>query len=140
VLEFNARFGDPETQVVLMRLKSDLVDILEGAADENLFEVAADWDENVSGCVVIASKGYPQKTAAGSRIQGLERAKSLGVEVFHAGTAQKADGLVSAGGRVLNVCAAAPTLKEAMSKIYDGISFITFEDMAFRRDIGWSRK
>jgi phosphoribosylamine--glycine ligase len=140
VLEFNARFGDPETQVVLMRLKSDLVDILEGAADENLFEVASEWDENVSGCVVLAAKGYPQKSASGSRIQGLERAKSLGVEVFHAGTGLGPDGLISAGGRVLNVCAAAPTLKEAMGKIYDGISFITFEDMTFRRDIGWSHK
>jgi len=140
VLEFNARFGDPETQVVLMRLKSDLVDILEGAADENLFEVGADWDDNAAGCVVLTAKGYPQKYASGRRIQGLERAKSLGVEVFHAGTAQGRDGLVSAGGRVLNVCATAPTLKEAMAKIYDGISFITFDDMSFRRDIGWSRK
>lgn len=140
VLEFNARFGDPETQVVLMRLKSDLVDILEGSADENLFDIVADWDENVSGCVVLAAKGYPQKYAKGQKIQGLERAKSLGVEVFHAGTAVGKDGPVSAGGRVLNVCATAPTLKEAMDKIYDGISFITFDDMTFRRDIGWSRK
>ncbi|MBU4404405.1 MAG: phosphoribosylamine--glycine ligase [Acidobacteria bacterium] len=140
VLEFNARFGDPETQVVLMRLKSDLVDILEGSADENLFDIVADWEENVSGCVVLAAKGYPQKYVSGQKIQGLERAKSLGVEVFHAGTAQGKDGLVSAGGRVLNVCATAPTLKEAMDEIYDGISFITFDDMTFRRDIGWSRK
>ncbi len=140
VLEFNARFGDPETQVVLMRLKSDLVDILEGAADENLFEVAAEWDENVSGCVVVAAKGYPQRFATGRRIQGLERAKALGVEVFHAGTAQGPDGLATAGGRVLNICATAPTLKEAMGKIYDGISFITFEDMVFRHDIGLNRK
>jgi len=140
VLEFNARFGDPETQVVLMRLKSDLVDILEGSADENLFDIVADWDENVSGCVVLAAKGYPQKYAKGQKIQGLERAKSLGVEVFHAGTAAGKDGPVSAGGRVLNVCAAAVSLKEAMDKIYDGISFITFDDMTFRRDIGWSRK
>ncbi|MCG2812534.1 MAG: phosphoribosylamine--glycine ligase [Candidatus Aminicenantes bacterium] len=140
VLEFNARFGDPETQVVLMRLKSDLVDILEGSADENLFDIVADWEENVSGCVVLAAKGYPQKYVSGQKIQGLERAKSLGVEVFHAGTAVGKDGPVSAGGRVLNVCATAPTLKEAMDEIYDGISFITFDDMTFRRDIGWSRK
>jgi phosphoribosylamine--glycine ligase len=140
VLEFNARFGDPETQVVLMRLKSDLVDILEGAADENLFEVAADWDDHVAGCVVLAAKGYPQKFASGQRIQGLQRAKSLGVEVFHAGTQQHGDELVAAGGRVLNVCASGQTLKEAMAKIYDGISFIAFDDMTFRRDIGWSRK
>jgi phosphoribosylamine--glycine ligase len=140
VLEFNARFGDPETQVVLMRLKSDLVDILEGSADENLFDVSADWDKNVSGCVVLAAKGYPGKYVKGQKIQGLERAKVMGLEVFHAGTAQAKDDLVTAGGRVLNVCAAAPTLKEAMDKIYDGISFIAFEDMIFRRDIGWSRK
>ncbi|MCU0275469.1 MAG: phosphoribosylamine--glycine ligase [Acidobacteria bacterium] len=140
VLEFNARFGDPESQVVLMRLKSDLVDILEGAADENLFEVAADWDEGVAGCVVLAAKGYPQKYSSGHSIRGLERAKSLGVEVFHAGTELAADGLVTAGGRVLNVCATGPSLKEAMAKVYDGISFITFDEMIFRRDIGWSRK
>ncbi|MEI6613419.1 MAG: phosphoribosylamine--glycine ligase [Chrysiogenales bacterium] len=140
VLEFNARFGDPETQVVLMRLKSDLVDILEGAADENIFDVSADWDKNVSGCVVLAAKGYPGPYVKGQKIQGLERAKVMGLEVFHAGTAQDKDGLVTAGGRVLNICAAAPTLKEAMDKIYNGISFIAFEDMSFRRDIGWSRK
>jgi phosphoribosylamine--glycine ligase len=140
VLEFNARFGDPETQVVLLRLKSDLVDILEGSADENLFEVSADWDKNVSGCVVLTAKGYPNQYAKGQKIQGLERAKVMGLEVFHAGTARIKDSLVTSGGRVLNVCAAAPTLKEAMGKIYDGISFIAFEDMAFRRDIGWSRK
>ncbi len=140
VLEFNARFGDPETQVVMMRLKSDLVDILEGAAEENLFDVAADWDENAAGCVVLAARGYPLKYATGQAIQGLERAKSLGVEVFHAGTVLEPEGLVSSGGRVLNVCASAPTLKEAMTKIYDGISFIAFDDMIFRRDIGWSRK
>jgi len=140
VLEFNARFGDPESQVVLMRLKSDLVDILEGAADENLFEVAADWDEGVAGCVVLAAKGYPQRYSSGHSIRGLERAKSLGVEVFHAGTELAADGLVTAGGRVLNVCATGPSLKEAMAKVYDGISFITFDEMIFRRDIGWSRK
>ena len=140
VLEFNARFGDPETQVVLLRLKSDLVDILEGSADENLFEVNAEWDKNVSGCVVLAAKGYPGQYAKGHKIQGLERAKVIGLEVFHAGTARSSDGLVTAGGRVLNVCAAAPTLKDAMDKIYDGISFIAFDEMFFRRDIGWSRR
>lgn len=140
VLEFNARFGDPETQVVLMRLKSDLVDILEGSADENLFDVSAEWDENVSGCVVLAVKGYPNKFVKGQKIQGLERAKVMGLEIFHAGTAQTKDDLVTSGGRVLNICAVAPTLKETMDKIYNGISFIAFEDMFFRRDIGWNRK
>jgi phosphoribosylamine--glycine ligase len=140
VLEFNARFGDPEIQVVLMRLKSDLVDVLEGSADENLFDIAVDWDKKVSGCVVLAAKGYPGKYSKGQKIQGLERAKVQGLEVFHAGTALSKNSLVSAGGRVLNICAAAPTLKETMDKIYNGISFIAFDDMTFRRDIGWSRK
>jgi phosphoribosylamine--glycine ligase len=140
VLEFNARFGDPETQVILMRLKSDLVDILEGSADENLFDVNADWDKNVSGCVVLAAKGYPGQYAKGQKIQGLERAKAMGLEVFHAGTSQAKGDLVTAGGRVLNVCATAPTLKEAMGKIYDGIAFVAFDEMIFRRDIGWSRE
>jgi len=140
VLEFNSRFGDPETQVVLMRLKSDLVDVLEGSADENLFEVNVDWDKNVSGCVVLAAKGYPAKYGKGQKIQGLERAKVMGLEVFHAGTAQVKNSLVTAGGRVLNICASAPTLKETMDKIYNGISFIAFDDMTFRRDIGWSRR
>ncbi len=140
VLEFNCRFGDPETQVVMLRLRSDLVDILEGAADENLFDIQPEWDERSAGCVVLAAKGYPLRIDTGKRIQGLERAKSLGVEVFHAGTAQDGDALVTAGGRVLNVCALGADLKEAMGRIYDGISFITFDDMAFRRDIGWSRK
>jgi len=139
VLEFNARFGDPETQVVLLRLKSDLVDILEGSADENLFDVSAEWDKNVSGGVVLAARGYPGPYGKGQKIQGLERAKVLGLEVFHAGTSLARGELVTAGGRVLNVCSAAPTLKEAMEKIYNGISFIAFDDMVFRRDIGWSR-
>jgi phosphoribosylamine--glycine ligase len=140
VLEFNARFGDPETQAVLLRMKGDLVDILEGAADENLADVSADWDKNVSGCVVLAAKGYPGSYAKGQKIMGLERAKVMGLEVFHSGTAQKGDDLFCAGGRVLNVCASAPTLKEAMGKVYDGISFIAFDGMTFRRDIGWSRR
>ncbi len=140
VLEFNARFGDPETQAVLLRMKSDLVDLLEGAADENLSEVSADWDKNVSGCVVLAAKGYPGPYSKGQKIMGLERARVMGLEVFHSGTMQKGDDLFSAGGRVLNVCASAPTLKEAMGKAYDGISFVAFDGMTFRRDIGWSRR
>jgi phosphoribosylamine--glycine ligase len=140
VLEFNARFGDPETQVVLMRLKSDLVDILDAAAGDNLFDVEAEWDSDVAGCVVLASRGYPQKYEVGKKIMGLERAKSLGVEIFHAGTSLHNNTLTSDGGRVLNVCAKGATLKEAVSKIYDGISFITFDNMNFRRDIGWNQR
>lgn len=136
VLEFNARFGDPETQALMMRLKSDLLDLLEGAADQNLFEVAPEWHEHVSACVVLASRGYPGKYETGKRIQGLERAKAQGVEVFHSGTVFQDGALYTAGGRVLNVCATGPTLKETMDKIYNGISFMSFENMMFRQDIG----
>lgn len=140
VLEFNARFGDPETQPVMLRLKSDLLDLLEAATDEGLAEVIPEWDEKVSACVVLASKGYPGKIESGKKIQGLERAKSLSVDIFHAGTSFDGQGFSTAGGRVLNVCATGLTLKDTMNKIYDAISFITFDNMVFRRDIGWSRK
>jgi phosphoribosylamine--glycine ligase len=136
VLEFNVRFGDPETQPVLMRLKSDLVDLLEGSADGNLFDIPVEWDEEVSGCVVLTSRGYPLKYETDKQISGLERAKAMGVEIFHAGTKQKEEGLYTAGGRVLNVCGKGPSLKETMKKIYDAISFVGFDNMNFRQDIG----
>ena len=136
VLEFNVRFGDPETQPILMRMKSDLVDLLEGAADGNLFDIPIEWDEEVSGCVVLTSKGYPMKFETGKKISGLERAKALGVEVFHAGTTFREGGYYTTGGRVLNVCAKGPTLKDAMKNVYDAISFISFDNMNFRQDIG----
>ncbi len=136
VLEFNVRFGDPETQAILLRMKSDVVDLLEGAADGSLFDIPIEWDEEVSGCVVLTSKGYPLKYETGKKIKGLERAKAMGVEVFHAGTSLKEDGYYSSGGRVLNVCAKSSTLKESMKKIYDAISFISFDNMNFRQDIG----
>jgi len=136
VLEFNVRFGDPEIQPILLRMKSDLIDLLEGAADGSLFDIPIEWDEEVSGCVVLTSKGYPVKYETDKKINGLERAKAMGVEIFHAGTSLKKDGLYSAGGRVLNVCAKSPTLKESMKKIYDAISFISFDNINFRQDIG----
>ncbi|MCP5108488.1 MAG: phosphoribosylamine--glycine ligase, partial [bacterium] len=136
VLEFNVRFGDPETQPILMRMKSDLVDLLEGSADGNLFDIPVDWDEEVSGGVVLTSKGYPMKYETGKKIDGLQRAKAMGVEIFHAGTTWKDDNYYTAGGRVLNVCSKAPTLKETMKKIYDAISFVSFDNMNFRQDIG----
>lgn len=140
VLEFNGRFGDPEIQPILLRMNSDLVDLLEGAAEGNLYDVPVEWNEKVSGCVVLCSKGYPLKYATGKKIEGLERAKAMGVEIFHAGTQQKDDGYYSTGGRVLNVCATAGTLKEAMEKIYDAISFISYENINFRQDIGRQTK
>jgi phosphoribosylamine--glycine ligase len=139
VLEFNVRFGDPEIQPILLRMKSDIVDLLEGAADGSLFDIPIEWDEEVSGCVVLTSKGYPVKYETDKKINGLERAKAMGVEIFHAGTSLKNDGFYSAGGRVLNVCAKSPTLKESMKKIYDAISFISFDNINFRQDIGRKR-
>ncbi len=138
VLEFNCRFGDPEAQVVLMRMKSDLVDLLDACVDENLLDTTIEFSEHVSGCVVLATKGYPDKYETGKKINGLERARSMGVEIFHAGTALAGNELVTAGGRVLNICTTSSTLKDTMDKIYDAISFITYDNIYFRRDIGWA--
>jgi phosphoribosylamine--glycine ligase len=140
VLEFNGRFGDPEIQPILLRMTSDIVDLLEGAAEGNLYDVPVEWNEKVSGCVVLCSRGYPLKYATGKKIEGLERAKAMGVGIFHAGTQLKDDGYYTSGGRVLNVCATAETLKEAMEKVYDAISFISFENINFRQDIGRQTK
>ena len=140
VLEYNARPGDPETQTVLMRLKGDLVDLMEASIDENLYDVAMEWEEKASGCVVLAAKGYPGKYESGKQIKGLERAKSLGVEIFHAGTALERNHLVTAGGRVLNICASAATLEEAMKRIYDAVSFVSYDNIFYRRDIGLEKK
>lgn len=136
VLEFNVRFGDPETQPVLMRMKSDIVDLLEGAAEGNLFDVPIEWDERVAGCVVLCSKGYPLKYETDKRIEGLERAKAMGVEIFHAGTKLKPDGFYTSGGRVLNICAIDDTLENSMKTTYDAISFISYDNINFRHDIG----
>lgn len=136
VLEYNVRFGDPETQPILMRLKSDLVDLLEGSADGNLYDITVEWDSKVSACVVMASKGYPLKYNTGIKIEGLERAKAHGVEIFHAGTKLDGGDILTAGGRVLNVCATADTLQETMKTIYDAISFISYDNSYFRSDIG----
>ncbi|MCP4147967.1 MAG: phosphoribosylamine--glycine ligase [bacterium] len=136
VLEFNVRFGDPETQPLLMRLKSDLVDLLEGAAEGSLFDIPVEWDDAVSGCVVLTSKGYPGKYDTGMQINGLQRAKAMGVEIFHGGTVYNDNNYFTTGGRVLNVCARASTLKEAMSNIYDAISFVSYDNINFRQDIG----
>lgn len=136
VLEFNVRFGDPETQPVLMRLKSDLVDLLEASADGNLFDVPVEWHEKVSAGVVLVSKGYPGKFEKGFEIKGLQRAQSMGAETFHAGTVTEDGKLKTNGGRVLNVCATGDTLKDTMKSIYDAISFISFDNLSFRKDIG----
>ena len=137
VLEFNARFGDPETQAILVRLESDLVDALEACIDGRLAETALRWSPGASACVVASSGGYPGSYKTGLPIAGLAAAAQVpGVEVFHAGTALAGGQLLTAGGRVLGVTAAADTLNEALARAYQAMAEITFEGMYYRHDIG----
>jgi len=132
-LEFNVRFGDPETQALLPRLRSDLLDLLEAAARGDLANVCPEWDERASVCVVAASRGYPGHYERGKPIQGIHGPFPPGVEVFHAGTAP---GPVTAGGRVLGVTALGNGLDDARERAYAALSKICFEGMFYRRDIG----
>jgi len=139
VLEFNCRFGDPETQVLVRRLESDLLDLLEATSQGRLDTVSPSWSNQTAACVVVASGGYPGAYEKGCRIEGLEAAGALpGVEVFHAGTAVKDNQLVSAGGRVLGVTATGTSLEEARARAYEGAKTIRFAGAYFRRDIGGS--
>ena len=135
VVEFNARFGDPETQVVLPLLKSDLVDIMLACADGTLDEEHIEWSNGAAVCVVIASGGYPKAYKKGFPIDGLEKAKALGTLVFHAGTAEKDGKIVTSGGRVLGVVATAEDIRTAVDKAYKGVNAITFEGAFHRTDI-----
>ncbi len=139
-LEFNARFGDPETQALMLRLQTDIVDIFEGSVEGSLFDVETKWDDNVSACVVLTSEGYPGQYKKGIEIDGLKRAKASGSEVFHAGTKFEDKKYYTAGGRVLNICAKSKTLKETMEQIYDSIQFIKYENIFYRKDIGGVKK
>ena len=141
VLEFNARFGDPETQAILLRLDSDagsdLVEALEACADGRLSEIKLRWKPGASACVIAASGGYPEGFQMGLVITGVEDAEAIpGVQVFHSGTARMGGVLRTGGGRVLGVSAAAATLKEALNDVYRAMGKIHFEGMYFRRDIG----
>ncbi len=135
VLEFNVRFGDPETQAILRRLRSDLVEVATEAISGNLRE-SLQWDERPSVCVVLASEGYPLKYETGKVIEGINEAKKIeGVEIFHAGTAVKGGKLVTAGGRVLNVTAVGNDFKQARDRAYEAVDKIYFEGMHYRKDI-----
>lgn len=141
VLEYNCRFGDPETQPQVLRLESDLAEMMLAALDRNLLEPEVRWSLKASGCVVLASGGYPEKYEKGKKIEGLNLASSLpGITIFQAGTKFKDGEYYTDGGRVLGVCASEPTLAETMDKIYRAISRISFEAMHFRRDIGLIRE
>jgi phosphoribosylamine--glycine ligase len=137
VLEFNARFGDPETQALLVRLESDLLEALEACIDGRLDQTTMRWTPGASACVVTSSAGYPGSYKTGLPIGGLGAAAQVpGVQVFHSGTAQVGGQLLTAGGRVLGVTAAAGTLKEALARAYQAMAEIHFEGMYYRRDIG----
>lgn len=134
VLEFNARFGDPETQVVLPLLKTDLIDIVEAIIDEKLSDVKIEWEDKKAVCVVAASEGYPGEFDTGYDITGVENTD--GVFVYHAGTTKKDGKYKTSGGRVLEVTALGNTYEEARKKAYDELKKIHFEGMYFRSDIG----
>ena len=134
VVEFNCRFGDPETQAVLPLLKSDLVDIMQACADGILEREKILWSDDSAVCVVLASGGYPKAYKKNLPIKGINRAK-LSSNVFHAGTAEVDGKLVTSGGRVLGVTATAKNIRQAVEKVYKAVKLIDFEDMYYRRDI-----
>jgi phosphoribosylamine--glycine ligase len=137
VLEFNARFGDPETQAILVRLESDLVDALDACIDGRLSETELRWSQGASACVVASSAGYPGAYMTGLPITGLGAAGQVpGVQVFHAGTKQVGLQLLTAGGRVLGVTAAAGSLQEALARAYQALAETQFEGIYYRHDIG----
>lgn len=137
VLEFNARFGDPETQVVLPRMKADLIEVFLACDAGTLTEDMVSWDDDWAVSVVLTSAGYPGSYEKGKVITGIERAEELpGVTVYHAGTALRDGELVTAGGRVLDVTAVAPTFEEARERAYAACELIDFEGKTYRSDIG----
>jgi len=137
VLEFNCRFGDPETQPILMRMKSDIIPILEAVIDEKLDDRFIEWDERAAVCVVLAAGGYPGHYEKGFPINGLDRIDQLeDVIVFHAGTNLKKEAIVTSGGRVLGVTALGDNIKFAIEKAYRAVDLIHFKGMHYRKDIG----
>jgi phosphoribosylamine--glycine ligase len=137
VLEFNCRFGDPETQPLLMRLRTDLLDVLEAVVDDRLEEIELNFDPRPAMCVVVASQGYPGPFVRGKRISGLEEAAKLpDVQVFHAGTKVQGGHVFTDGGRVFGVTALGESVSDARSHAYAAIERIHFPGMAYRRDIG----
>ena len=137
VIEYNARFGDPETQVVLPRLKTDLVDIMNAVVDEKLSDLEIEWADNAAVCVVMASGGYPMSYEKGHIISGIDKAEEMeDVTVFHAGTKLTPDGFTNNGGRVLGVTAMDDNLDKAIKKAYEAVSKIEWKDEFHRNDIG----
>lgn len=136
-LEFNARFGDPECQPLLMRMKSDLVPLLMAVAEGSLAGKSIEWHDQAAVCVVMAAEGYPGEIAKGDAISGLDAADALeGVTVFHAGTVERDGAIVTSGGRVLGVTALGSTVASAIERAYQGVDKISWRGVQFRKDIG----
>lgn len=136
VIEYNCRFGDPETQVVLPRLKTDIIDIFEAINNETLSELDIEWSEKACACVIMASGGYPKSYKKGAEITGLTLGQLDGVTVYHAGTKIENDKLVTSGGRVLGVTALGDSLADALKKSYEAVENIHFDNAHYRKDIG----
>ena len=136
VIEYNCRFGDPETQVVLPRLKTDIIDIFEAINNETLSELDIEWSEKACACVIMASGGYPKSYKKGVEITGLTLGQLDGVTVYHAGTKIENDKLVTSGGRVLGVTALGDSLADALKKSYEEVENIHFDNAHYRKDIG----
>ena len=138
VLEYNARFGDPEAQVVLPRMKNDMIDVMEACIDQKLDKIDLEFEKNAAVCVVLASDGYPVKYEKGFEIKGLENFEDKdGYYCFHAGTKRSEDGrFVTNGGRVLGVTAKGSDLKQARKNAYAAAEWVEFENKYMRHDIG----
>jgi phosphoribosylamine--glycine ligase len=137
VLEYNCRFGDPETQPIMMRLKSDLIDLCEAALAGELDKTSSDWDERAALGIVLAAGGYPDAYQSGAIITGLTDKEPQDTKVFHAATQQVGDNLVTAGGRVLCACALGQDIKEAQRKAYSLADSIHWDNVYYRTDIGF---
>ncbi|WP_297809571.1 phosphoribosylamine--glycine ligase [uncultured Methylophaga sp.] len=137
VVEYNCRFGDPETQPILMRLRSDLLELCQAGLDGRLDHVSVDWDPRAAVGVVMAAGGYPDAYRKGDKISGLTQAESLGSKVFHAGTACEGEDVVTAGGRVLCVTALGDSVADAKAKAYISLSEISWDDAYYRTDIAY---
>jgi len=138
LIEYNVRFGDPECQVLMPRLKDDLLTLMLATCDDTLKDMSVRWYDDVAITVVMAAKGYPGAYKSGSEIRGLDKAAEVeGVTIFHAGTKRDGDKILASGGRVLNVTATGKTVREAQARAYEAVGRIDWPEGFCRRDIGW---